>query len=182
MQESIFCWAQGKGRVPHEGGWWQTFLLQICYQLNTGKETKKKSSWKLPPVKNNAWICRFCACPGPPARATSCAWVRTPTPSFTRIFITTTPLISIYISNFIQPNSFSHSHSSNQITSFTSLPSFFHFSNCDFPRQLHCPVSLRPIFNVQGLLCRPHMNYQKCSNKHSLLGVVLGSWWGATLS
>ena len=31
----------GLGGVPHEGNGWQTFLLQICYKLNTGKKTKK---------------------------------------------------------------------------------------------------------------------------------------------
>ena len=69
-------------------------------------------------------------------------------PSSTEISITTIPLYYTYTSNSNPPIIILHSHSSNQITSFTSLPSFFHFSNCDFPRPLYCLVYIRLVFNV----------------------------------
>ena len=51
-------------------------------------------------------------------------------PSSTEFFITTTPLTLTYTSNFIYQSSIIHSHSSNQITSFTSSFPFPSFSNC----------------------------------------------------
>ena len=42
-------------------------------------------------------------------------------PSSTEILITTTPLTTLYTSNLIHQSSILHSHSSNQITSFTSF-------------------------------------------------------------
>ena len=46
------------------------------------------------------------------------------------------------------PTSFSHSHSSNQITSFTSSFPFPSFSNCRFPTTTYCPVYIRIEFNM----------------------------------
>ena len=69
-------------------------------------------------------------------------------PSSTEIFITTTPLTLTYTSNFIYQSSIIHSHSSNQITSFTSSFPFPSFLNCEFPTTTLCPVYIRLLFNV----------------------------------
>ena len=68
-------------------------------------------------------------------------------PSSTEIFITTTPLTLTYTSNFIYQSSIIHSHSSNQITSFTSSFPFPSFLNCKFPTTTLCPVYIRLLFN-----------------------------------
>ena len=69
-------------------------------------------------------------------------------PSSTEILITTTPLYYTYTSNSNPPIIILHSHSSNQITSFTSFPSTSIIQTVNFPRQTQCPVCRRLIFNV----------------------------------
>ena len=70
-------------------------------------------------------------------------------PSSTEISITTIPLYYTYTSNSNPPIIILHSHSSNQITSFTSSFPFPSFLNCNFPTTTHCSVYIRPIFNVR---------------------------------
>ena len=69
-------------------------------------------------------------------------------PSSTEIFITTIPLYYTYTSNSNPPIIILHSHSSNQITSFTSFPSTSIIQTVNFPRQTQCPVCRRLVFNV----------------------------------
>ena len=69
-------------------------------------------------------------------------------PSSTEIFITTIPLYYTYTSNSNPPIIILHSHSSNQITSFTSSFPFPSFLNCKFPTTTYCPVYIRIEFNV----------------------------------
>ena len=69
-------------------------------------------------------------------------------PSSTEIFITTIPLYYTYTSNSNPPIIILHSHSSNQITSFTSSFPFPSFLNCKFPTTTYCPVYIRMKFNV----------------------------------
>ena len=69
-------------------------------------------------------------------------------PSSTEISITTIPLYYTYTSNSNPPIIILHSHSSNQITSFTSSFPFPSFLNCEFPTTTLCPVYIRLLFNV----------------------------------
>ena len=69
-------------------------------------------------------------------------------PSSTEILIITTPLTTLYTSNLIHQSLIIHSHSSNQISSFTSFPSTSIIQTVNFPRQTQCPVCRRLIFNV----------------------------------
>ena len=58
------------------------------------------------------------------------------------------PLYSLLTPILKSQNSFSHSHSSNQITSSTPSFPFPSFSNREFPTGLYCLVYIRPVFNV----------------------------------
>ena len=84
-------------------------------------------------------------------------------PSSTEILITTTPLTTLYTSNLIHQSSILHSHSSNQITSFTPFPSTSIIQTVNFPRQTQCPVCRRLIFNVHRLTLGLGFGVQVCS-------------------
>ena len=106
---------------PHDGSFDRGHFSEVGQRMSTGSQQRQMRV-----AVSAAVVC-----------------LRGANPSSTEISITTIPLYYTYTSNSNPPIIILHSHSSNQITSFTSLPSFFHFSNCDFPRQLHCLVYIR---------------------------------------
>ena len=96
---------------PHDGSFDRGHFSEVGQRMSTGSQQRQMRV-----AVSAAVVC-----------------LRGANPSSTEIFITTTPLTLTYTSNFIYQSSIIHSHSSNQITSFTSSFPFPSFSNCNFP-------------------------------------------------
>ena len=106
---------------PHDGSFHPGDFSEVGQRMSTGSQQRQMRV-----AVSAAVVC-----------------LRGANPSSTEIFITTIPLYYTYTSNSNPPIIILHSHSSNQITSFTSSFPFPSFLNCEFPTTTLCPVYIR---------------------------------------
>ena len=98
---------------PHDGSFDRGHFSEVGQRMSTGSQQRQMRV-----AVSAAVVC-----------------LRGANPSSTEILITTTPLTTLYTSNLIHQSSILHSHSSNQITSFTPFPSTSIIQTVNFPRQ-----------------------------------------------
>ena len=134
----IWCAHEGTGQFHHRKLWFSPPQTQ-CLGVDHGdfRHLDQKMSTVTKQCQMRVAVSAAVVC------------LRGANPSSTEILITTTPLTTLYTSNLIHQSSILHSHSSNQITSFTSFPSTSIIQTVNFPRQTQCPVYRRLIFNVR---------------------------------
>ena len=111
---------------PHDGSFDRGHFSEVGQRMSTGSQQRQMRV-----AVSAAVVC-----------------LRGANPTSTEIFTSITPLYYTYTSNSNPPIIILHSHSSNQITSFTSSFPFPSFLNCKFPTTTLCPVYIRIEFNV----------------------------------